>query len=83
MKLSVRGNLLAPVTKGRASYIITRDRTSPLNLPPFQLSLGATRERGVGGQGKEREIKVYAILPATQKQHLNIYREQHIYPNLQ
>ena len=76
MMISVRGNLFAPTMKRRV--ITSSPEAVPLttNRLPFQLSLGATRERGAG-----REIKVYALLPATQKQHLNVYKEQHISHN--
>jgi len=57
-----------------ANYIITEAVTLTTNLLPSQLSLATTHDRGEG-----REIEVYALLPETQKQHLNVYKEQHIY----
>ena len=57
-----------------ANYIITESVTLTTNLLPFQLLLATTHDREGG-----REIKVYALLPETRKQHLNVYKEQHIY----
>lgn len=58
----------------KTANIITEAVTLTTNLLPLQVLLATTHDRG-----ERREIEVYALLPETQKQHLNVYKEQHIY----